>query len=194
MKLVDVRAHPIVAIEPDGIRTENARYELDAIVFATGYDAVTGAVLNIDIRTRDGGALADKWKNGPRTYLGLMTHGFPNLFLVTGPGSPSVLTNMITSIEHHVGWIAECMEHLREHGLDKIEAQRDYEDDWVGHVNEVAGATLFPRTNSWYIGANIPGKPRVFLPYVGGHGVYRMKCADVAFKGYEGFALTQAAP
>jgi cyclohexanone monooxygenase len=187
--LVDVRKHPIEEITPRGIRTDDAEYELDAIVFATGYDAVTGAVLNIDIRTKGGGTLAQKWAAGPRTYLGLMTAGFPNLFLVTGPGSPSVLTNMITSIEHHVEWIADCLAHLRDTGIQRMEAQRDYEDQWVQHVNEVADTTLFPLADSWYTGANIPGKPRVFLPYIGGHGTYRMKCADVAFKGYEGFAL-----
>lgn len=114
-----------------------------------------------------------------------MTAGFPNLFLITGPGSPSVLTNMITSIEHHVEWIADCLAHLRDAGIQRIEAQAAFENDWVRHVNEVADATLFPLADSWYTGANIPGKPRVFLPYVGGHGTYRMKCADVAFKGYE---------
>jgi len=190
VRLVDVRTSPIVEITPSGIRTADAQYELDAIVFATGYDAVTGAVLNIDIRAPAAGALADKWKDGPRTYLGLMTHGFPNLFLVTGPGSPSVLTNMITSIEHHIEWIAACLEHLREYGLRRMEAQREHEDHWVQHVNEVADTTLFPLADSWYTGANIPGKPRVFLPYIGGHGTYRMKCADVAFKGYEGFVLS----
>ena len=190
VKLVDVRRNPIAEITPTGIRTKDAEYELDAIVFATGYDAVTGAVLNIDIRTRGGASLADKWAAGPRTYLGLMTAGFPNLFLITGPGSPSVLTNMITSIEHHVEWIADCLEHLRDAGIQRMEAERTFEDDWVEHVNEVADTTLFPLADSWYTGANIPGKPRVFLPYIGGHGNYRMKCADVAFKGYEGFVLS----
>ena len=194
VSLVDVRKHPIQEITPKGLRTEATEYELDAIVFATGYDAVTGAVLNINIRTKDGTgggmSLAAKWTAGPRTYLGLMTAGFPNLFLITGPGSPSVLTNMITSIEHHVEWIAECLMHLREQGLQRMEATPEFENNWVEHVNAVADTTLYPLTNSWYTGANIPGKPRVFLPYIGGHGNYRMKCADVAFKGYEGFALS----
>jgi len=188
--LVSVREDPIAGITPTGMRMQSGKtFDLDAIVFATGYDAVTGAVLNIDIRTKGGGSLAEKWAAGPRTYLGLMTAGFPNLFLITGPGSPSVLTNMITSIEHHVEWIADCLEHLRDRGIQRMEAQQEAEDRWVEHVNEVADATLFPRANSWYTGANIPGKPRVFLPYIGGHGTYRMKCADVAFKGYEGFTL-----
>src|SRR5690606_37289923 len=145
------REDPIAEITPTGIRMQGgATFELDAIVFATGYDAVTGAVLNIDIRTKGGGALAEKWAAGPRTYLGLMTAGFPNLFLITGPGSPSVLTNMITSIEHHVEWIADCLAHLREQGIHRMEAQQEAEDRWVEHVNEVADATLFPRANSWY--------------------------------------------
>ncbi len=190
VKLVDVRRDPIVKITPEGIRTEAADHEFDAIVFATGYDAVTGAVLNIDIHTKDGARLSDKWTAGPRTYLGLMTAGFPNLFLITGPGSPSVLTNMLTSIEHHVEWIAECLQHLRGKGLARMEADRAAEDQWVEHVNDVADTTLFPTANSWYTGANIPGKPRVFLPYIGGHGNYRIKCADVAAKGYEGFVLS----
>ena len=190
VELVDLRRNPITEITPKGIRTKDGEYALDAIVFATGYDAVTGAVLNIDIRTRGGASLVDKWAAGPRTYLGLMTAGFPNLFLITGPGSPSVLTNMITSIEHHVEWIADCLEHLRDAGIQRMEADRTFEDAWVEHVNEVANTTLLPLTNSWYTGANIPGKPRVFLPYLGGHGNYRMKCAEVAFKRYEGFVLS----
>lgn len=189
VKLVDVRAHPIEEITPEGLRTTQKAYGLDAIVFATGYDAVTGAILNIDIRVDGGPSLAEKWVHGPKTYLGLMTAGYPNLFMVTGPGSPSVLTNMITSIEQHIEWIADCLRHLGRQGIQRMEARTDYEEAWVQHVNEVADTTLFPQANSWYTGANIPGKPRVFLPYVGGHGNYRMKCADVAFKGYEGFTL-----
>lgn len=189
VKLVNVREHPIEEITPKGLRTTEKEYELDAIVFATGYDAVTGAILNIDIRVDGGPSLAEKWAHGPKTYLGLMTAGYPNLFMVTGPGSPSVLTNMITSIEQHIEWIADCLRYLGQKGVRRMEAQVDFEEAWVRHVNEVADTTLFPRANSWYTGANIPGKPRVFLPYVGGHGVYRMKCADVAFKGYEGFTL-----
>ena len=192
VELVDVRKQPIQEITPKGISTTEKEYELDAIVFATGYDAVTGAVLNIDIRNRDGLTLAQKWTAGPRTYLGLMTAGLPNLFLITGPGSPSVLTNMITSIEHHVEWITDCLAYLRDQGIQRMEADSAYEDRWVEHVNEVANTTLFPLADSWYTGANIPGKPRVFLPYIGGHGNYRMKCADVAFKGYEGFKLSAA--
>ena len=130
---------------------------------------------------------------GPRTYLGLMSEGFPNLFIITGPGSPSVLSNMIVSIEQHVDWIADCLDYMRTNGLDCMEATRAAEDDWVAHVNEVAQGTLFPQANSWYMGANIPGKPRIFMPYIGGVGVYRQICNDVAAKGYEGFTMSAAA-
>jgi cation diffusion facilitator CzcD-associated flavoprotein CzcO/acetyl esterase/lipase len=186
--LVDVRSAPIVGLTRRGLQTERAEYDLDVIVFATGFDAITGAVLSIDVRGRDGVRLADKWAGGPQTYLGLATAGFPNLFLITGPGSPSVLSNMVLSIEQHVDWIADCLAHLRERGHDTIEATPEAEEQWVAHVAEVAQATLFPRANSWYTGANIPGKPRVFMPYLGGVGNYRAHCDAVAASGYEGFA------
>ena len=191
--LVDVRGAPIVRLTSRGIETASAEYELDVIVFATGFDAMTGALLDIDIRGREGRSLRDEWSGGPRTYLGLATAGFPNLFLVTGPGSPSVLSNMVLSIEQHVDWIAECIGHLRERELDTIEATVDAEDGWVAHVNEVAQATLFPQASSWYAGANIPGKPRVFMPYLGGVGNYRAHCDAVAGSGYQGFSMTAAA-
>jgi cyclohexanone monooxygenase len=188
--LVDVRSQPIEEITPKGLRAGGKEYELDVIVFATGFDAVTGALLNIDIRGRDGLTLREKWADGPRTYLGIQIAGFPNLFTVTGPGSPSVLSNMIVSIEQHVDWIADCLLYLREHDLETIEATVAAEDGWVETVNELADETLFPKANSWYVGANIPGKPRVFLPYVGGFGRYRETCDDIAARGYEGFALS----
>jgi cation diffusion facilitator CzcD-associated flavoprotein CzcO len=187
--LVDVRRAPIEAITPRGLRTREAEYELDSLVFATGFDAMTGALLGIDIRGRAGAPLREKWAAGPRTYLGVATAGFPNLFTITGPGSPSVLSNMIVSIEQHVDWIADCLVYLRERGLGGIEASVEAEDEWVAHVNEVGHATLYPLANSWYMGANVPGKPRIFMPYVGGVGAYRQKCDDVAAKGYEGFTL-----
>lgn len=194
VSLVDVRKHPIVRISAEGAHTDDATYPLDAIVFATGYDAVTGAILGIDIRVKGRQeSLAEKWRAGPRTYLGLMTAGFPNLFFITGPGSPSVLTNMISSIEQHVEWIGECLQYLRSSGLHRMEARAGSEDAWVEHVNEVANTTLFPRAASWYMGANVPGKPRVFLPYVGGLGKYRARCDEVASRGYEGFSLAGAA-
>ena len=190
VSLVDVRSAPIVRLTPRGLQTESAEYELDVIVFATGFDAMTGAVLAIDVRGRGGTRLSDKWADGPRAYLGLATAGFPNLFLITGPGSPSVLSNMVLSIEQHVDWIADCLAHLRERGQDTIEATPEAERAWVEHVAEVAEATLFPRANSWYMGANIPGKPRVFMPYLGGVGNYRVRCDAIADNGYEGFATT----
>ena len=187
--LLDVRRAPIEAITSHGLRTREAEYELDSLVFATGFDAMTGALLSIDIRGRAGTTLREKWAAGPRTYLGVATAGFPNLFAITGPGSPSVLSNMIVSIEQHVDWIADCLVYLREHELGGIEADVEAEDGWVAHVNEVGHATLYPLANSWYMGANVPGKPRIFMPYVGGVGAYRQKCDDVAAKGYEGFTL-----
>ncbi|GCE22152.1 flavin-containing monooxygenase [Dictyobacter kobayashii] len=187
--LVDVRTYPIEEITPTGLRTQNGEYTLDAIVFATGFDAMTGALFNMNIRGKNGQSLNEKWAIGPRTYLGLMTAGFPNLFIITGPGSPSVLSNMPVSIEQHVEWISDCMQYMREHRFTSIEPRVEAEDAWVAHVNEVANHTLFPLANSWYIGANIPGKPRIFMPYVGGVGNYRVKCQEVADNGYEGFRL-----
>ena len=191
--LVDIRSAPIQEITPAGLRTTEREYELDAIIFATGFDALTGALLAIDIRGRDGRTLRDAWAHGPRSYLGLAIAGFPNLFTVTGPGSPSVLSNVITSIEQHVEWISECIADLRERGLTRIEASREAQDAWMDHVAEVAALTLFPRADSWYVGANVPGKPRVFMPYVGGVGPYRERCEQIAANGYEGFELTSLA-
>ncbi len=188
--LVDLRVTPVVGITADGIRTSGGLRQYDCIVFATGFDAMTGAIVNVDIRGRGGLALKDKWSTGPRTYLGLGVAGFPNLFTITGPGSPSVMSNMMVSIEQHVDWIADCLHYLREHGHTRIEATPEAESAWVQHVNEVADATLFPRANSWYMGANVPGKPRVFLPYIGGCKLYREKCDEVAARHYTGFALT----
>jgi cyclohexanone monooxygenase len=188
--LVDVRKAPIEAITPHGVRTRDAEYAVDRIVFATGFDAMTGALLNIDIRGRAGRRLQDKWATGPRTYLGIAIAGFPHLFTITGPGSPSVLSNMIVSIEQHVDWIADCITYLGAHDRERIEATADAEDAWVAHVNEVGNMTLYPLAASWYMGANIPGKPRIFMPYIGGVDVYRQKCDEVAAKGYAGFALS----
>ena len=190
VSLVDIKANPIETITPAGIRTTEKEYEFDSIVFAIGFDAMTGALLNIDIRGRGGLSLQQKWEHGPRTYLGLQVAGFPNLFTITGPGSPSVLSNMIVSIEQHVDWITDCLTYLGEHNFDSIEATPEAEDAWVEHVNQVADLTLYPRANSWYIGANVPGKPRVFMPYIGGVNLYAQKCEQVAKDGYDGFALS----
>ena len=192
VSLVDVKATPIAQVVPTGIRTSDRTYELDAIVFATGYDAVTGSLDRIAIHGRNGLPLKQKWSEGPRTYLGIMTAGFPNLFFITGPGSPSVLTNVVVAIEQHVDWIARCLQAMQERKLEVAEAQTDAENDWVQHVNEVADKTLFPTTASWYTGANVPGKPRVFLPYVGGLGNYTVICDKVAAEGYKGIDMRPA--
>ena len=189
VQLVDLKKTPIREVTATTVRTREAVYELDALVCATGYDALTGAVLQIDIRGRDGQSLRDKWAAGPRTYLGLMTSGFPNMFIITGAGSPSVLVNMVVGIEQHVEWICDCLTYMRNRDLVTIDASRAAEDRWVEHVNQAANKTLFPLANSWFLGANIPGKPRVFMPYVARIGVYRKECQQVADRGYEGFML-----
>ncbi|MCE2558535.1 MAG: cyclohexanone monooxygenase, partial [Acidobacteria bacterium] len=189
VSLVDVSSSPIERITRSGVRVDGRDHELDAIVFATGFDAMTGALTRIDIRGRDGRSLCAKWEEGPRAYLGLGIAGFPNLFVITGPGSPSVLSNMLPSIEQHVDWIADCMEYMRERGHGAIEATPEAEDEWVAHVGEVASHTLYPTCNSWYLGANVPGKPRVFMPYLG-FPPYVEKCNAVAANNYEGFELS----
>ena len=189
VELVDIRHSPIQEISPRGIRTDDQEFEFDTIVFATGFDAMTGTFFKMDIRGRDGLPLKEKWSEGPKTYLGLQTAGFPNMFMITGPGSPSVLSNMPVSIEQHIDWIADLLQHMREHDIKSVEAEADAENAWVVHVNEVAEPTMFMQANSWYLGANIPGKPRVFMPYAGGVGTYRKKCNEVADNGYEGFIL-----
>ncbi len=189
--LVDLRKAPIERISRAGICTAEAEYPVDIIVFATGFDAMTGPMLRMDIRGRGGVALKDSWEAGPRTYLGLQVPGFPNLFTITGPGSPSVLCNMPVAIEQHADWITDCISHLNDSGLDCIEARADAMDRWVAEVNEMAHKTVLPLAkHSWYLGANIPGKPRVFMPYAGGMLRYRQICEDVAARGYEGFMLS----
>jgi cyclohexanone monooxygenase len=186
VKLVDISAGGIEAITATGVKAGGQEHPVDCIVFATGFDAMTGSLLKIDIRGRDGLALREAWSAGPRTYLGLNVAGFPNLFTVSGPGSPSVLTNMIVSIEQHVNWIADCIAWLRAGGRRTIEAEPQAQDAWVGHVNAVAGGTLFPTCNSWYLGANVPGKTRVFMPLLG-FPAYVQRCEEVVARGYEGF-------
>jgi cyclohexanone monooxygenase len=186
--LVDVRAAPIETITPSGLRTTDGAYEFDDLVLATGFDAMTGALTRMDIRSVGGVLLKDAWAAGPKNYLGLCVAGFPNLFIIAGPGSPSVLTNMLPSIEQHVNWIGDTVDYLRRKGLKRIEAEPAAQEAWVAHVNETAAPTILPTCNSWYLGANIPGKPRVFMPYLG-FAPYVAKCEEVVAKGYEGFML-----
>lgn len=189
VSLVDLSDEPIEDITESGVRTKAKDYAVDAIVYAIGFDAMTGALSKIDVRGRGGRRLSEAWAAGPRTYLGLMVAGFPNLFTVTGPGSPSVLCNMAVAIEQHVEWIADCIAWMGERQMGAIEATEAAQDAWVEHVNEVADTTVYPLANSWYLGANVPGKPRVFMPYIGGFPAYRDKCREVAANGYEGFRV-----
>ena len=192
--LVDLDETPLEEVTADGIRTSDAFFELDVLIYATGFDAMTGALLKANIIGRDGLALDDKWRDGPVAYLGLQMSGFPNLFTVTGPGSPSVLCNMLVAIEQHVNWIGDCIEYLRANQIDAIEPTTQAEQTWVQHVNDVSVGTMFraPTCNSWYLGANIEGKPRIFMPYVGGYPRYRERCEQIVANGYEGFELKRS--
>lgn len=192
VKLVSVRKTPIVSIDASGINTSDTHYDLDAIVLATGFDAMTGALAKIDIVGRDGKTLRDDWGDGPRTYLGLCVDGFPNLFLVSGPGAPAVLANMVLHAEAHINWIADAITHLDEYGYNALEATPEAVDNWVAELNRRAEATLFTKANSWYMGANVPGKPRVFMLFLGGFAAYLDICTEVATAGYKGFSLLRA--
>lgn len=190
VSLIDVKADPIKRITHDGLELASGRgFTFDTIIFATGYDAMTGALLNMDIRGRDGISLREKWSEGPRAYLGLCAEGFPNMFMMTGPGSPSVLSNVVVSLEQHADLIGDALTMMRDEGLATIEADKDAEDCWVDHVRAVADATLWPLADSWYRGKNIPGKPDVFMVYVAGPGRYREECEEMKAKGWEGFAF-----
>ncbi len=188
--LVDLLTTPLETLNTTGLKTTDAQFEFDAIIFAIGFDAMTGTLAKIDIRGCGGVALKDQWSEGPKTYLGLMVSGFPNLFTITGPGSPSVLSSMIVSIEQHVDFISDCLAYMTARQLGRIEATHDAQEAWVIHVNESAQQTLYPLANSWYMGANVPGKPRVFMPYIAGVGVYRELCEGIVARGYEGFAFS----
>jgi cation diffusion facilitator CzcD-associated flavoprotein CzcO len=190
--LVDLKRTPVEELTPTGIRTSAGHHAADVIVYATGFDALTGPLEGLGIRGRNGRTLTDAWREGPRTYLGVAVPGFPNLFTITGPGSPSVLSNMPVSIEQHVEWISDCLAWLRGQRAEVIEATDQAATDWTDHVQQVAGRTLHPKAASWYMGANIPGKPRIFLPYIGGVGAYRDHCATVAARGYQGFTVLPA--
>jgi len=191
VQLVDLQKTPIETITPSGVKTTDDDYEFDALVLATGFDAMTGALARIEICGLDGQKLSDQWSAGPKTYLGLMIAGFPNLFTITGPGSPSVLSNMIVSIEQHVDFIMDCLEHMKQRDVTHVEATNEAQDQWVAHVAEVANATLMPKGGSWYLGANVPGKPRVFMPYAAGVAIYRAICEDVVANDYRGFVFSR---
>ncbi|NKY33124.1 NAD(P)/FAD-dependent oxidoreductase [Nocardia speluncae] len=191
VRLVDAAATPLTAVTASGLETTHESFEFDDIIYATGYDAMTGALAAIDIRGRGGASLREKWADGPVTYLGLAVAGFPNLFTITGPGSPSVLSNMAVSIEQHVDWITDAIEVMRSAGVTTMEAESDAEQEWTRHVGEAGDMTLYPKVDSWYVGSNVPGKPRVMYAYIGGVGAYREKCDQVAADGYDGFTLTQ---
>ncbi|MBK17292.1 MAG: cyclohexanone monooxygenase [Rhodospirillaceae bacterium] len=187
--LIDIADTPIDRLTVTGLETGGRSFAFDSIVFATGFDAMTGTLLRVDIRGRAGQTLKKKWEAGPRTYLGLMCEGFPNMYTITGPGSPSVKSNMLSSIEQHVELVSDTLVHLRDNAIATMEPDRKAEDDWVDHVQDVANQTLFPKANSWYMGANIPGKPRLFMPYIGGVGTYRKICEDIVADNYRGFKL-----
>jgi cation diffusion facilitator CzcD-associated flavoprotein CzcO len=189
VELVDVREDPVVEVVAEGIRTTSGLHEVDTIIFATGFDTLTGAISRIELRGRDGLLLSQKWAEGPQTFLGLGIHGFPNLFLVAGPGSPGLLSNVITSIEHHIDWLADLLLHAQERHASVIEASQEAEREWRAHCEDVAGKTLYPLADNAYTGANIEGKPRALLPYVGGVGQYRLRLDEVVAAGYAGFEL-----
>ena len=192
VKLVDISKKRIQRLVTDGIIVDDQLYAFDSIIFATGFDALTGSIFNVDIKGRDGLALKEKWNAGPKTYLGLMSASFPNLFMITGPGSPSVKSNMIMSIEQHVDLVIETLLSMRRKGLSVVEPELEAENKWVDHVQEVANKTLFPQANSWYMGANIPGKPRLFMPYIGGVGAYREICEEIVANNYRGFKFEKS--
>ena len=192
VNLVDISKKPIQRLVADGIIVDDQLYAFDSIIFATGFDAMTGSIFNVDIKGRGGLALKEKWNAGPKTYLGLMSASFPNLFMITGPGSPSVKSNMIMSIEQHVDLVIETLLSMRRKGLSVVEPELEAENKWVDHVQEVANKTLFPQANSWYMGANIPGKPRLFMPYIGGVGAYREICEEIVANNYRGFKFEKS--
>jgi len=192
VKLVDVSKTPIERFTKDGIVVDGTEYKADAIVSATGFAAMTGSFDRIAITGRGGRTLTEKWRAGPRAYLGLASAGFPNLFMITGPGSPSVLASMIQAIEQHVDWLADCLGHMRDVGASSIEPHQADEDAWVTHVNDVSTVSLRSTCSSWYVGTNIAGRPRVFMPYIGGFPIYVQKCNEVMNNAYDGFVLRGA--
>ena len=194
VRLVNLKKTPIESVTSTGVKTSAESFEFDALVFATGFDALTGTLVRLDIRGRNGVQLKDKWADGPVSHLGLTVNKFPNFFVITGPSSPSVLSNMMVSIEQHVDWVSDCIIHLREKGLTTIEPTQEAEEEWRAHVEATGNRTVYPLANSWYMGSNVPGKPRVFLAYIGGVGTYRQICGAIAATGYDGFELSASEP
>ena len=194
VSLIDVKSDPITEITETGVRTQSGKdYPVDILILATGFDSGTGAMLQMDVRGRDGQRFRDKWAEGPCTYLGLGAAGFPNMFMLAQPGSPSIRSQVLVSIEQHVEWVFDLLEHAREKGVIEIEATDEAEAAWTRHCSEVAEGSLFARSETQYVGANIPGKPRAYLAYLGGVGPYRKICDAVRAKDYEGFVLRTAA-
>ena len=187
VRLVNLLKDPIIQITEHGVELQSEHVALDTLVIATGFDAMTGALLSMNITGSKGLTLAEAWSEGPKTYLGLMSCGFPNLFMITGPGSPSVLSNMMVSIEQHVDFVMSCLEFMVDHQHQRVEPDPKSQSGWMAHVQEVANSTLFPQGGSWYLGANVPGKPRVFMPYAAGVGPYRLACDAVAEADFRGF-------
>jgi cation diffusion facilitator CzcD-associated flavoprotein CzcO len=192
VRLVDIASDPIERITPRGLKTRAAEYEFDELVLATGFDAMTGSLTRLELCGRGGVSIGDTWREGPVNYLGLMIRGFPNLFNIVGPGSPSAFTNVIVAIEQHVDWVIGLVDDLKRRGVATIEPHADAQERWVEHVDEAARRTLFLSCNSWYLGANIPGKSRMFMPYAGGFPAYAQLCEEVARDGYRGFELSAA--
>lgn len=190
--LVDVKHTPIERIDAKGIVVAGQLYEVDILILATGFDAMTGPLFALGLQGKEQETLQNKWKDGPRTYLGHTINGFPNLFLVTGPQSPSVLYNMPLAIEDHVDLASGIIQHMIDHSLIEIDADAQAEEDWVNHANELAQASLLPNTDSWYMGANIPGKPRRCLVYLGGAPKYRQICDEMIQENYKGFHFVAA--
>jgi cyclohexanone monooxygenase len=189
VSLVDIKADPLTGFTANRVLTRQHSHEIDTLVLATGFDAMTGALTAIDIRGRSGVSLNAAWRDGAGAYLGIAIAGFPNLFAITGPGSPSVLANVVLAIEQHVEWLSDLLSFARANGILEIEADRGAQEHWMAEIGASANRTLYPQANSWYVGANVPGKPRVFMPYLDGFNMYEAQCRKVAAQGYRGFHL-----
>lgn len=190
VSLVDIRSDPIKGLRPEGLElTSGEVHHLEVLVFATGFDAITGSLLRPEVVGRDGLTLREAWAAGPVTYLGLGTHGFPNMFIIAGPGSPGLLVNVLVGIEQHVDWLADLFDDMDARQVTRVEAEQDAQDDWVTHLRERAEQTLYPKARSYYMGDEVPGKPRVFMLYTGGLRAYRDLLAACVADGYAGYSF-----